>query len=221
MNPESQLTMTQAERDAFNKDAATLSTMVSRLEADCAALRTQLADTKRDLDILRRADFNLGHDRWLPALKQAEQKRTEAQTHAEAAERERDHLRVTLNTVEEKLKEALRDRDAWQDSHAKATAVIIKAKDRLEEERDRLRVALKEATERAEAAERNAIAAMAPTTSGRDAQAWTEEIAALNTQVAELQQLNRAYETDATDSRAKLDALSAFIRGGVSALVRG
>jgi hypothetical protein len=90
-----------------------------------------------------------------------------------------------------------------------------------EEERDRLRVSLKNAVERAEAAERNAIAAMAPTVSGKDAQAWAEEVAALTAKLKAAKDRADMLERDAAESRTKLNALSALIRGGVSALIRG
>ncbi len=47
------------------------------------------------------------------------------------------------------------------------------------------------------------------------------EVAALTSQVNAYKTANQALERNAAEARAKLDALSAFIRGGVSALVRG
>jgi hypothetical protein len=70
-------------------------------------------------------------------------------------------------------------------------------------------------------AERDAIAAMAPTASGKDAQAWAEEVAALTAKLKAAKDRADFCERDAAESRAKLDALSAFVRGGVSAMARG
>jgi hypothetical protein len=43
----------RSERDAFKKDAATMSMMVSRLESECALLRDQLDDVTEGRDQLR------------------------------------------------------------------------------------------------------------------------------------------------------------------------
>jgi chromosome segregation ATPase len=114
--------------------------------------------------------------------------------------------------------------------------------DEMTEERDKLRVALKETTARADNAETELAAAFARLEAAaaqpvnnelrqRDLDARVmcdEQVRKLRAELtamadardAALQRANM-LERDAADSRAKLDALSAFIRGGVSALVRG
>ncbi len=89
-------------------------------------------------------------------------------------------------------------------------------------ERDHLRVALKEAVERAEAAEHQHVACTgAHCVPNDEHQRTVNEVAALTSQVNAYKTANQALERDVAKFCAKLDALSAFIRGGVSALVRG
>jgi len=164
MNPESQLTMTQAERDAFKNDAATLSLMVSRLEADCVTLRDQLDDITEERDKLRVAlKENLAAMAPTESGKEAREWAEQVaawQRRAEAAERERDELRAGIEVHARVL------RDSQVSSLRDQLSAMADARDA--------------AIDRANALER-----------------------------------------DAAESRVKLDALSAFVRGGVSALVRG
>jgi DNA repair exonuclease SbcCD ATPase subunit len=73
MTPENQLAMTKAKRDAFKRDATNLSTIVTRLEADCVALRDQSHDIAEERDRLR------------VALKDAEARANNAETELAAA----------------------------------------------------------------------------------------------------------------------------------------
>jgi hypothetical protein len=96
--------------------------------------------------------------------------------------------------------------------------------DDMTEKRDHLRVALKDAEARAEAAE-GAIWQLpcsgAHCVPNDEHQRVVEECAALSDKLKESHRTAALYEQDAIQSRAKLDALSAFIRGGIIAITRG
>jgi chromosome segregation ATPase len=86
MTPETQLATTKAERDAHKKDAANLSTIITRLEADCVTLRDQSHDIAEERDRLR------------VALKDATETLDLVTRQLATANREREDQHATINT---------------------------------------------------------------------------------------------------------------------------